>query len=154
MIAKWIQLILKSLGKVLTIIEIDKWLKDKWKNRKTKTMGLKQISGSTQIVFTVKTFAAFIGAILTLFFGFYQLVVVPKVNATESHYQTMFQAQKEQNATTASELIKINTSIGTLTGTLQVLVQEKTNGQPVANTGGSFGGGNTTNGNTAVNGNH
>ena len=106
-------------------------------------MGLKQISGNTQIIFTVKTFAAFIGTMLGLFYGFYVLVVVPKVNATETHYQTMFQAQKEQNAATASELIKINTSIGTLTGTLQVLVQEKTGGQVVANTGGSFG--NTTN---------
>ena len=101
-------------------------------------MGLKQISGSTQIVFTVKTFFAFVGAMLALFFGFYELVVVPKVNATESHYQTMFQAQKEQNATTSQELIKINTSIGTLNGTVEALIREKTT-QPVANTGGSFG---------------
>ena len=117
-------------------------------------MGLKQISGSTQIVFTVKTFFAFIGAILVLFFGFYQLVVVPKVNTTETHYKEMFDAQKEQNAITAAELIKINTSIGTLNGTLEVLTKERTNGQPVANTGGSFGGGNTANNNTAVNANH
>ena len=103
-------------------------------------MGLKQISGSTQIVFTVKTFFAFIGAMIGLFFGFYQLVVVPKVNATESHYQEMFKAQKEQNTSTSQELIKINTSIGTLTGTLQVLVQEKIGGQQTANTSGSFGG--------------
>ena len=103
-------------------------------------MGLKQISGSTQIVFTVKTFFAFIGAMITLFFGFYELVVVPKVNSTETHYQEMFQAQKEQNTATSQELIKINTSIGTLTGTLQVLVQDKANGQQIANTGGSLGG--------------
>lgn len=102
-------------------------------------MGLRQISGSTQIIFTIKTFFAFIGAMLGLFYGFYQIVIVPKVNSTETHYQEMFQAQKEQNAATASELIKINTSIGTLTGTLQVIVQEKSNSQPVANTGGSFG---------------
>lgn len=107
-------------------------------------MGLRQISGSTQIIFTIKTFFAFIGAMLGLFYGFYQIVIVPKVNSTETHYQEMFQAQKEQNAATASELIKINTSIGTLTGTLQVIVQEKSNSQPVANTGGSFGG-NVTN---------
>jgi hypothetical protein len=118
-------------------------------------MGLKQISGSTQIVFTIKTFFAFIGAMLGLFYGFYQLVVVPKVSSTESHYQEMFQAQKEQNTMTSQELIKINTSIGTLTGTLQVLVQDKINGQQVANTGGSFGG--NTNilpvgGNNALNG--
>lgn len=111
-------------------------------------MGLKQISGSTQIVFTVKSFAALIGTILTIFFGFYQLVIVPKVNATETHYKEMFDTQKEQNAATASELIKINTSIGTLNGTLEVLTKERTNGQPVTNTGGSFGT------NNAVNGNH
>ena len=159
MIAAWIRLILKSLCKVLSIFRINDWLKNKWENRKKKhkPMGLKQISGNTQIIFTVKTFAAFIGTILTLFFGFYQLVVVPKINATETHYKEMFDAQKEQNNNTSSELIKINTSIGTLTGTLQVLVQDKANGQPAANTGGSFGNGNSTttpDKNTAVNGNH
>ena len=123
-------------------------------------MGLKQISGSTQIIFTVKTFFAFIGAMLGLFYGFYQLVVVPKVNATESHYQTMFQAQKEQNAATSLELIKINTSIGTLNGTVEALVREKSNTQPVAGTGGALGTNNTggstgqLNGNTANNGGH
>jgi hypothetical protein len=155
MIAAWIRLILKSLGKVLGIFKVDNWLKNKWKY---KSMGLKQISGSTQIIFTIKTFFAFIGTMLGLFYGFYLLVVVPKVNATETHYQEMFQAQKEQNAATASELIKINTSIGTLTGTLQVIVQEKSNSQPVANTGGSFGGGKNSTSNTdtttTVNGKH
>lgn len=112
-------------------------------------MGLKQISGNTQIIFTVKTFFAFIGVMLGLFYGFYQLVVVPKVNATESHYEKMFEAQKEQNTITSQELIKINTSIGTLNGTVEALIRERTNNQPVANTGGSFGGSNTV-----VNGNH
>lgn len=116
-------------------------------------MGLKQISGNTQIVFTVKTFVAFIGALLGLFYGFYQLVVVPRMNATDA----MIIEQKEQNKITAGELIKINTSIGTLNGTLQVLVQEKTNNQTTANTGGSFGGGNSShiaNGTTASIANH
>jgi hypothetical protein len=150
-----IQLILKSLGKVLSIIGIDEWLKNKWKNRKNKTMGLKQISGSTQIVFTVKTFAALMGTMLTLFIGFYELVVVPKVNATESHYKEMFQAQKEQNTATTQELIKINTSIGTLNGTVEALVRERSNSQPVANTGGSLGNNTSNTGGTnyAPNGN-
>jgi len=114
-------------------------------------MGLTQISGSTQIVFTVKTFITFIVTLLGIFYGFYQLVVVPRMNTTDA----MIVEQKEQNKTTAAELIKINTSIGTLNGTLQVLVQEKTNTQTTANTGGSFGGGSSIpNGNTAVNGNH
>ena len=116
-------------------------------------MGLKQISGSTQIVFTVKTFFAFIGAMIALFFGFYELVVVPKVNATESHYQVMFEAQKEQNTITSQELIKINTSIGTLNGTVEALIRENANHQPSANTGGSFGNTPTVNGtDTAFNG--
>ena len=106
-------------------------------------MGLKQISGSTQIVFTVKTFIAFIGALLGLFYGFYQLVVIPRMNTIDA----MIVEQKEQNKITAAELIKINTSIGTLNGTLQVFVQEKTNGQPVINSGGSFGSTSTPSGN-------
>jgi hypothetical protein len=153
MIVAWIRLILKSLGKVLCITEINEWLKNKWKNKKFIPMGLKQISGSTQIVFTVKTFFAFIGAMIALFFGFYELVVVPKVNATESHYQVMFEAQKEQNTITSQELIKINTSIGTLNGTVEALIRENANHQPSANTGGSFGNTPTVNGtDTAFNG--
>lgn len=78
--------------------------------------------------------------LLGLFYGFYQLVVVPKVNATESHYQIMFQAQKEQNAATSQELIKINNSLGTLNGTVEALVRERATTQQVNNSGGSFGG--------------
>jgi hypothetical protein len=132
--AAWIRLILKSLGKVLNILGVGKWLKNKWYKEKKKNMGLKQISGSTQVVFTVKTFIAFIIAMLSFFYGFYQLVVVPRMNTTDA----MIIEQKEQNKATASELIKINTSIGTLTGTLQVLVQEKSTVQASTNTGGSF----------------
>ena len=99
-------------------------------------MGLRQISGSTQIVFTVKTFITFVVTLLGIFYGFYQLVVVPRMNATDA----MIVEQKEQNKITAAELIKINTSIGTLTGTLQVVIQEKVSSQnTVTNSGGSFG---------------
>jgi len=115
-------------------------------------MGLTQISGSTQIVFTVKSFFALLFTLLGLFYGFYQLVIVPKVNATESHYSEMFKAQKEQNAVTSAELIKINTSIGTLNGTVEALVRERATTQQVNNSGGSFGGGRgTTNTDTALN---
>lgn len=151
--AAWIQLILKLLGKVLTIFKVNEWLKNKWVNRKKDTMGLKQISGGTQVVFTVKSFAALIGTILTIFFGFYQLVFVPRINTAEA----MFKEQKDQNAIFYQEIVKVNTSIGTLQGTVEALMREKSNIQPVANTGGSFGGGNgnrTTNGNTASVANH
>jgi hypothetical protein len=150
MIVAWIRLILKSLGKVLSIFKINDWLKNKHKS-----MGLNQISGSTQIVFTVKTFIAFIVTLLGIFYGFYQLVVIPRMNTTD----TMIMEQKEQNKITAAELIKINTSIGTLTGTLQVVIQDKVSSQnTVANSGGSFGtsatqrvGSDTS---TALNGHH
>ena len=102
-------------------------------------MGLKQISGSTQIIFTVKTFVAFIGAILGLFYGFYQIVIVPKVNSTETHYQIMFEAQKDQNTQTNQELIKINNSIGTLYGIVETLSKDNISVRQSPNTGGSFG---------------
>jgi hypothetical protein len=151
MIVTWIQLILKSLGKVLSITEIDKWLKNKLGNKKSRLMGLTQISGSTQIVFTVKSFFALLFTLLGLFYGFYQLVVVPKVNATEKHYETMFQAQKEQNTATSQELIKINNSLGTLNGTVEALVRERATTQQVPNSGGSFS--SNRNGNASLNSN-
>jgi cell division protein FtsB len=114
-------------------------------------MGLNQISGSTQIVFTVKSFFALIFALLGLFYGFYQLVVVPKVNATESHYSEMFKAQNDQNAATSQELIKINTSIGTLNGTVEALVRERATTPPVNNSGGQFSSSNNRNGGTSLN---
>ena len=122
-------------------------------------MGLKQISGGTQIIFTVKSFFALIGTILGLFYGFYQLVVVPKVNLTEKNYEMMFTDQKAQNTIFYQELGKINTSIGALGASVNALnnnagyIQSKQN---VPNTGGSFGGGSdsTSNKNTTVNGNH
>jgi hypothetical protein len=118
-------------------------------------MGLKQISGNTQIIFTIKTFFALIGTMLGLFYGFYQLVVVPKVNATEAHYKEMFDAQKDQNTINNQQLININTSLGTLNGIVETLIKERINNQPVANTGGSFGNntvsGTPANGNVATN---
>ena len=122
-------------------------------------MGLKQISGGTQIIFTVKSFFALIGTILGLFYGFYQLVVVPKVNLTEKNYEMMFTDQKAQNTIFYQELGKINTSIGALGASVNALnnntgyIQSRQN---VPNTGGSFGSGSdsTSIKNTTVNGNH
>ena len=122
-------------------------------------MGLKQISGGTQIIFTVKSFFALIGTILGLFYGFYQIVVVPKVNLTEKNYEMMFTDQKAQNTIFYQELGKINTSIGALGASVNALnnntgyIQSRQN---VPNTGGSFGSGSdsTSIKNTTVNGNH
>ena len=110
-------------------------------------MGLTQISGSTQVVFTVKSFLALITTLLGLFFGFYQLVVVPRIDNAES----MFKEQKEQNTLFYQELVKVNTSIGTLQGTVEALIREKETAQPVANSGGSFGSGGGNGGNSVAN---
>lgn len=98
-------------------------------------MGLMQISGNTQVIFTVKSFVALIGTILTIFFGFYELVIVPKMDSAEA----MFKEQKEQNTLFYNELVKVNTSIGTLNGAVDALIRERTTIQPVANSGGSLG---------------
>lgn len=101
---------------------------------------VKQINSSTQIIFTMKTFFGFIGSILILFFGFYQLVIVPKVNTTETHYSVIFNDQKEQNRLFYVELGKINTSIGSLNSSIETLNKINTNQTSSTNSGGSLGG--------------
>jgi hypothetical protein len=112
---------------------------------KNSFLGVKQISGGTQIIFTVKSFFALIGAMLGLFYGFYQLVVVPKVNATESHYETMYKDQRDQNKIFYDQLGKINTSIGALGASIDALNRANDNqvhNNSNNNNGGSLGGGN------------
>jgi hypothetical protein len=114
---------------------------------KSSFFGVKQISGGTQIIFTVKSFFALIGAMLGLFYGFYQIVVVPKVNATESHYETMYKDQRDQNKIFYEELGKINTSIGALGASIDALNRANDNqahANANNNSGGSLGGGNLT----------
>jgi hypothetical protein len=155
--AALIALILKLLGKILSILEITiesvyTWITKKRKMAKKTTTphhddgqptepSVKQIGANTQIIFTMKSFFATIGTILGLFFGFYELVVVPKVNKTEEHYEVMFSDQKEQNRIFYEELGKINSSIGSLSTSIENLNKTNPITQPVANTGGSFGGG-------------
>jgi hypothetical protein len=101
-----------------------------------------QINGNTQINFTVKSFFALIFTILGLFYGFYQLVIVSKIEKTEEHYETIFKDQKEQNRIFYEELGKINNSIGSLNASIEALNKSKNNETQnnIANTGGSFGG--------------
>lgn len=109
------------------------------------TPKINQINANTQIVFTVKSFFATIATILGIFYGFYQLVVVPKIEKTEKNYETMFNDQKEQNRIFYDKLGNINSSIGTLNATIEALnKQSNNNQQPISNTGGSFGGGSGT----------
>jgi hypothetical protein len=90
---------------------------------KGKLHEVKQISANTQILFTVKSFFTLIGTILVLFFGFYRIVIVPKIDKTEEHYQIMYEDQKVQNRLFYEELGKINQSIGSLSSTIESLAK-------------------------------
>jgi hypothetical protein len=100
-----------------------------------------KIDANTQIIFSIRSFIVLITSMLGLFYGFYQLVVVPKVDKMEEHYQLMYNDQKEQNRLFYDELGKINTSIGSLNTSINVLNESKKN-VPVNNSNvgkGSFG---------------
>ena len=62
-----------------------------------------------------------------LFYGFYQLVIVPKVDKMEEHYKLMYNDQKEQNRLFYDELGRINTSIGSLNTSINMLNESKKN---------------------------
>lgn len=75
------------------------------------------ISSDTQIIFTVKSFFTLILSILIIFLGFYQLVFVPKI----SNIEKQFDRQLLQNQQFHRELTNINSSINTLSTSLEVL---------------------------------
>jgi len=134
-----IQLILKFLGKVLIIFKINKEIMRK-KVTTTDINTKVQINANTQIVFTLKSFFATIGTILGIFYGFYQIVIVPKVDNTEKVYSKMFEDQKSQNQIFYDKLGNINSSIGSLNATIEAMNKENQNHEkPIANTGGSLG---------------
>lgn len=103
----------------------------------------KIINNNTQITFTVKGFFATIGSILAIFFVFYQLVVLPRIETTENHYKEVFQDQKEQNRIFYEEINKMNNSIGALNTSITSLNQRfrdlNQNLNSYSNSGGSFG---------------
>lgn len=154
-----IQLILKLLGKIVEIFNINMNSISQWhKKGNTHKISKKtnnnsttddsapkivQIGANTEIVFTIKSFFSLIGAILVIFYGFYQLVIVPKENTMEKHYQEMFDAQRGQNTIFYQDLGNINSSLGSLNSTTSSLVeminQIKMNNQSSSKIGGSIG---------------
>lgn len=68
---------------------------------------VKQIDGNTHVIFTMKNFFGLISTILCLFFGFYMLVVQPRIERTEKHYDTMYNEQKELNKVFTNEIVNI-----------------------------------------------
>lgn len=103
----------------------------------------KTINNNTQITFTVKGFFATIGSILAIFFVFYQLVVLPRIETTEEHYREIFQDQKAQNRIFYDKINNMNNSIGALNTSITSLNQRfrdlNQNLNTYSNSGGSFG---------------
>jgi hypothetical protein len=101
-----------------------------------------KISADTQIVFTVKGFLTTIGTILMIFYGFYQIVIIPRMDSTESHYKEMYDDQKKQNKVFYQNFGEIKTSIGSLNASIDELNREiisHDNEKDNNNSGGSFG---------------
>lgn len=76
------------------------------------------INGDTQIVFTVKSFAGLIVTILTIFFGFYKLVIAPSIDEQKEDLKTTKTEMSKKFDNINSELVKINNGIGQINGAL------------------------------------
>jgi hypothetical protein len=80
----------------------------------TNKFQINSIDGNTHILFTVKTFIALLGTILGIFFGFYQMVVAPKIDLVEINTVKLNENWDENNKYLFNEFLKINNSIGEL----------------------------------------
>lgn len=77
----------------------------------TKKHTLREISAETPILFTTKSFFALIGTILAIFFGFYMLVVTPKLDSVDKNYSDVRTEVDGQNKFIYDEFKAINTSL-------------------------------------------
>ena len=68
---------------------------------------VKRIDGNTPIIFTIGSFFALIGTMITIFFTFYLLVVDPRINKSEKNYEKMYQEQKVLNETFRNEITNL-----------------------------------------------
>jgi len=117
------------------------------KNQNNTQQNTQTISSNTQIIFTVKGFIAFITTLLTLFVGFYTLVIVPSLNKSEQYQEKLYKEQKEY---IAGEFDEVNKSIDSNTKAIKLNTNaiNSTNERfedlyesvkEIANSGGSFG---------------
>jgi len=65
------------------------------------------ITAETKIIFTLKSFFSLMGSMIGLFFGFYMLVIGPKLKDQDTKYDQI-----------NTQLIQIHNGIGTLNGTV------------------------------------
>jgi len=83
------------------------------------------IAGNTQILFTLKSFFALIGSMLALFFTFYMLVVTPRIDKTEKHYDDMYKEQKTLNESFTKEITEIKFNMKGVLPSSTILPQQQ-----------------------------
>jgi len=81
------------------------------RNVTTTSSEASHIAGNTQIIFTMKSFLSLMGTMIGLFFGFYLLVVTPRIDKAEKHYEEMHKEQKELNQVFTKEINDIKLEI-------------------------------------------
>lgn len=72
---------------------------------------VKQIDGNTPIIFNMRNFFTLIGTMITLFFGFYLLVVNPRINKAEKNYENMYNEQKVLNENFRTEITNLRLDV-------------------------------------------
>lgn len=76
------------------------------------------INGDTQIVFTIKSFITLLVTIISLFFGFYKLVIAPGIDEQKEDLKITKIEMAKRFDNINSELVKINNGIGQINGAL------------------------------------
>jgi uncharacterized membrane protein YgaE (UPF0421/DUF939 family) len=72
---------------------------------------VKRIDGNTPIIFNMRNFFTLIGTMITLFFGFYLLVVNPRINKSEKNYENMYKEQKVLNESFRTEITNLRLDV-------------------------------------------
>jgi len=75
---------------------------------------MNRITPETKIEFTIKSFLSLIVTILGIFIGFYQLVIVPKMENTEKNIIEKVVEVKEDVDNLNSNLSSVNTTVTVL----------------------------------------
>jgi len=88
-----------------------------------------EISANTNVVFTIKSFLAFIGIMLGIFFGFYQLVIAPNQLDLKENQNEIKKEVQDNNLFMVNEFGKINLKINDMNSVIQIHYRDIENGK-------------------------
>ena len=83
------------------------------------------IGEETRVVITLRGIIISIGFILTVSFGFYRLIIEPKLDDLDKRYYLMYNEQKELYA----QIVKLNNNIISLNSSFEMYTQTHTDNQ-------------------------